>query len=256
MRKITQLALTTAMLGLAAPVLMSDISDSAAAYAKSDNANGGNSGDKGNSGGNSGGNGGNSGNNGSANKGGSGADKPLAASLKGLNSLKRNANGIMNSSDPKMASVREYLGAVDSLEEAEDALAAARGAYADSFAELQSSAETLGLSDTPETWVDEIAARSAELEANPVAEGEEGYEAYQQALQDVADAEAALADALADKSVLDSAEAGYTEASAAASDEALKQAIVDAQNATGGDTITLDDVTDEMMEFARRELGL
>lgn len=144
----------TALALIAAPVLVNQtaVSD-LSAFAK-DKGNGG--GEGGGGGGNGGGNGGggehgNGGGNGNGNGGGSdGASqksegkgkkvadtetlttttkaakaaktKNLNAQLAGLNSLKRNINGLMNSSDPRMELVRGYVEASAALETATAAL--------------------------------------------------------------------------------------------------------------------------------------
>lgn len=140
----------TALALIAAPVLMSQtaLSD-LSAIAKDKGNGGGNSegGGGGEGGGNGGGNGGergNGGGNGNGNGDGGGSEskksegkakkvadtetltttakaaktKNLNAQLAGLNSLKRNINGLMNSSDPRMELVRDYVEASAALEAA------------------------------------------------------------------------------------------------------------------------------------------
>lgn len=248
MKKIGMLLFTSAVFAFGVPIVTAEFSDTGAAYAKSDKAGGG-------------GNGGGSRGKSSSARGGqsergaasAASHKSARAALGPLNSLGRNINGIMNSSDPKMASVKEYVSAVEAFGDAEAALSDAQKAYAESYADLAEAAGALNLSDTPSGWADEITALSADLAANPVAEGEEGYDAYLAELAAVQDAEAALAQALSDKGTLDAAELGMVEAEAGVSDEALTEAIVAAYNATG-QTMTEADVTPEMLAFARSKL--
>ncbi|MBW6418144.1 hypothetical protein [Celeribacter sp. PS-C1] len=259
MKNLIKLVLTASAFAYAMPIVTADFGGLNGAEARSENSNGGNSGDRGNSGnrGNSGDRG-NSGKDASAERGNSGkpAGKPLAASLKSLNSLGRNMNGIMNSSDPKMVPIKEYLSAVAANEEAEDAYDTANAAYADSYADLAASAAALNLSSDPADWADEIDQLSADLEANPVAEGEEGYQEYLDQVAAVEQAKAELEQALADKAVLDAAEATLAETEEAISDEALTEALVAAQNATGNGPITADDITPEMLAYARSKLDV
>lgn len=255
MKNLAKLLLTASAFAYAMPVVTADVAGMNAAEARSEKANGGNSGNNGN-GGNSGNSNGNSGTRGNSANAGSSSNKPLAASLKSLNSLGRNINGIMNSSDPKMVPVKTYLAAVAANEDAEDVAATAAEAYAASYATLAASASKLGLSDDPASWASDIAALRSTLDANPVAEGEEGYDEYLAQLADLEDAEAALAKALADKAVQDAALAEVAATEGAASEEALIDAIVAAYNATGNGPITADDVTPEMIEYAKAKLDV
>ena len=289
MKLIRNLLISTTILTFAVPVIVSDITGTGAAEAQGNSGGNGNGGGNGggNSGGNGGGNaggngGGNAGGNGGGNGGGNASDRgnsgmngnaaaasgrgnsavapedrrPLAASLKSLNSLKRNMNGIVNSADPKMEPARDYLAAVAAHEEAVEALEDAQEVYAESYDVLATAVEDLGITGAPETWADEIEDLRTELEANPVAEGEEGYDDYQETLTDLETAEAALDQALADKAVLDAAEATELETAAASGDEALREALAAAYSSTGNGTMTPDEVTDEMLDFAKRELGV
>ncbi|SLN47340.1 hypothetical protein PSM7751_02217 [Pseudooceanicola marinus] len=265
MKLIMNLLISSTVLTFAAPVIVADITGTGAVEAQ------GNSGGNGNGGGNGGGNGagnasergnsGMSGNAAAANGRGNSAvapedRRPLAASLKSLNSLKRNMNGIVNSADPKMEPAREYLAAVAAHDEAVEALEDAQEVYAESYDVLATAVEDLGITGAPETWAEEIEDLRTELEAGPVAEGEAGYEDYQETLADLETAEAALDQALADKAVLDAAEATELETAAASGDEALREALAAAYNSTGNGTMTPDEVTDEMLDFAKRELGV
>ena len=154
-----------------------------------------------------------------------------------------------------MAPMRSFITASAAYETAVDTEAAAAAAYADEYADLAEAAASLGLSDTPETWVSEIASLKAELEAAPVAEGEEGYDAYIAQLQAVNEAEAEAAEALQTKGILDAAAAEVAATEGAASEDALIEAIVDAYNATGNEVITVSDLTPEMIDYAKSQLG-
>lgn len=153
----------TALALIAAPVLMNQTALSDLQAIAKDKGNGGGNSDGGGGNGNGGGNGGGSENSNAGGNGGSGggsngqsnkseakgkkvADtevvtttgkaakaaktKNLNAQLAGLNSLKRNINGLMNSSDPRMELVRGYVGASAALETATVALEGAEAALA------------------------------------------------------------------------------------------------------------------------------
>lgn len=160
----------TALALIAAPVLMNQtaLSD-LSAIAKDKGNGGGNSegGGGGEGGGNGGGNGGggergNDGGNGNGHGAGGGSEskksegkakkvadtetltttakaaktKNLNAQLAGLNSLKRNINGLMNSSDPRMELVRDYVEASAALEAATAKLEGAEALLGDLQAAL------------------------------------------------------------------------------------------------------------------------
>jgi hypothetical protein len=140
----------TALALVAAPAVLnatplSDLSVLAGGKGNGNGGGGGNSGDHGNSGGNG---------NSDHSSGGNGASKKVAdvedltttgkvaktknlkAQVAGLNSLNRNINGLMNSSDPRMAGIRDFIAAgaasqaaAANLAQANLDLTAAMGAY-------------------------------------------------------------------------------------------------------------------------------
>ena len=80
-----------------------------------------------------------------------------ASARKGLNSLRRNINGLMNSSDPKMEGFRSFVLANAALSEATDLLALAQG----EFDAAQADYDSLELSGTAS---DDLSALQAELD--------------------------------------------------------------------------------------------
>lgn len=159
----------------------------------------------------------------------------LKAELGGLNSLKRNINGLMNSSDPRMAGIRSYVMASAALVAAEQAAKLADEALLDARRDYQNLLTDLGLpgdttpdaleqaiaefsipADDPATEIDEaaeaIAARDALISAL-AGINESGvwtvlvdaYDAAQQAAQDVADAEQAVTPEIFDAALLQAA---------------------------------------------------
>jgi len=105
----------------------------------------------------------------------------LRAQLGGLNSLNRNINGLMNSSDPRMDGVREFIlasveseRALEQVELAQITLGDAETALGDHLALLLSENGFEGgtLSD--------LESRLAELESAPLLEDDEGFQEWQQ----------------------------------------------------------------------------
>lgn len=159
----------TALALIAAPVLVNQTALSDLSARAGDNGHGGGGGgggggnggggDHGNAGGNGGGNGNGNGNgSGGASQKSEGKEKKVAdtetltttkaskgtktknlnAQLAGLNSLKRNVNGLMNSSDPRMGQIRDYIEASAALETATAELEEAEGL----LGEVQAAFET------------------------------------------------------------------------------------------------------------------
>lgn len=188
------------------------------------------------------------------------------AQLAGLNSLKRNINGIMNSSDPRMEGIRDILTAKADIEGAQSALDGLLGtqttaqeayqqlldgytftpydgnadAYADvSLASLQQRLDDLSGLEAPAD-PDEAQALADEINALTQAIDAIGNSTE---LSDLTQANADVADA---QMTLDGLES-------ATSDEALQAALLAAAN---DNRITEDYVSPEMLAWARETLGL
>ncbi|MGJ5620096.1 hypothetical protein [Sulfitobacter sp. MF3-043] len=198
--------------------------------------------------------------------------KNLHAQLKGLNSLNRNINGLMNSSDPKMEGFRDFVEASAENAAAELALEEAIANYATLSDDLAQSLDLLGL-DVPTTQ-DEFDALSATIAdiANTAApqevdftaaDGTVDLDAYDKAVSDwtgdVTAATAALGQVDATSagfSALQDAETEVETTAIASSEEAMIDAIVAGMNATGNSTYTAEDITPEMVDWVGEKLGV
>jgi len=191
----------------------------------------------------------------------------LHAQLGGLNSLKRNINGMMNSSDPRMEGIREYILASAESEQAQLQAELAEAATADAGAALGDYLSQLLIDNGYEgSSLADLENRLAELEGAPLLDTDEGFEEWQaevdkltatlellatdetlQGLQsDLSDAELLQAEI----------EAAAAELGEASSDESLIAALLLAANdnriAESGD----DYLTPELLEWARQVLGV
>lgn len=198
--------------------------------------------------------------------------KPVQAQLKGLNSLNRNINGLMNSNDPKMDGFRAFVASSAALVTAEAALEDAQNNFGATLDAYNALLDELGYEQP--TTAEEFDALRATLteQANatePMAEdftGADGVldeDAFNAAVDqwsaDTVAANAALDDLDAASeafNAIDDAEMAVAEGLEATSDEALTQAIVDGLNATGAGPVTEDDVTDEMFDWVSGRLGV
>ncbi|MXQ07024.1 hypothetical protein GQ651_04100 [Alphaproteobacteria bacterium GH1-50] len=286
MRIISSLAVAAAL--VAAPAVTSDFSILDGA------AHAGNHSDKGNSGkgqekrsskaSDAGGNA----------KSGAGAEKSAGkrsvnADLKGMNSLNRSLNGLMNSSDPKMDGIRDFVVASADYEAALDALDEAKDAYqplANSF-QADLNPLRLMLPSSVSGW-DDLEATLASLASAPEpdkvdymvevevevpseVEGEEptivtemvlDQDAYDAAVETWTAMTGAAKTAEANLAPARDAWTAYAIAfgeaqskEAAASEDAMIAAIVDGLNATGAGPVTEDDITDEMVAWVAARLG-
>ena len=198
--------------------------------------------------------------------------RPVQASLKGLNSLNRNINGLMISSDPKMNGFRDFVRNSAALERAEGDLLSLEQQYAGLAATLGASLSGLSLEvpTTPEEFDALSGSLSALAQADgPVegdylnADGSLDQPAFDAAVAEheasVASANAALADLDETRAGFDAvAAAGETvaELETATSQEAMVQAMVDGLNATGAGPVAPEDMTDDMIGWVSERLGV
>ena len=282
----------TALALVAAPMLLNQTGFSdIAAYAKDGNGNGGGNSDgggsdngggnsdHGNSGGsesNSGGNGnGGNGNGGNGNGGGkekkvatteevtsstetgkASKTKNLNAQLAGLNSLNRNINGLMNSSDPRMEQIREFIEAGAALEAAQDELAAAeqtlaglQAAFDEYFATAVSTADLTaydGATVYDDPTLATLTHRLEDLDASILADP---------TTLEAMDEQEALAAVNDQQGVVDGLAEDVAELETATGEDALKDALIAAANknrvAAAGEDAYL---TPEIMDWATARL--
>ncbi len=198
--------------------------------------------------------------------------KNVNAQLKGLNSLKRNINGLMNSSDPKMDGFRAFVLAGADAQAAQEALDSTQSDYDALAASYDALLGDLGLA-LP-TDVSDYDALLAGLQAisdstapdpldytddTGVFDQADYDAAVAQWTTDVTNAQQAIADydaMLQSATDLASAQDDFDAATDAVSEDALIQAIVDGLNATGAGPVGPDDVTQEMLDWVSQEMGV
>lgn len=183
--------------------------------------------------------------------------KNLNAQLGRLNSLNRNVNGLMNSSDPHMAGIRDYVRANAALDAAEAALAEAQTDFATAqgaFDALAGGAALGGYDGFvyPDTTLATLEARLAVLEAAPITDPNDAlaaaYAAEVATLQSILVSDEAVALDAATTALVD-AEADMVEATAGTTDADLEAALVVAANKG-------DQITPEILAWAKAQLGI
>jgi hypothetical protein len=180
----------------------------------------------------------------------------LSSQLKGLNSLNRNINGLMNSSDPKMEPFRGFVSNSAELEGLKVALADAGANYDGSLADFLAAAGELGLSEDPATAQAELDVQLADLLASEPAIDDAAYGDWEAAVAAATDAQATLDQLAVDQAALDDAETAVADGEAATSEEAMIEAMVASLNATGAGPVTTEDITPEMVEWVAAKLGV
>jgi len=194
------------------------------------------------------------------------------AQLKGLNSLKRNINGLMNSSDPKMDGFRAFVLAGADAQAAQEALDSTQSAYDILTASYGTMLDDLGLVLPSEPAEYDALLADLQIIAGSAAPAPLDYTddagtfdqaSYDAAVAkwstDVATATKAIADydaVLGASSQLATAQNAYDSAAGAISEDALIQAIVDGLNATGAGPVGPDDVTQQMLDWVSQEMGV
>lgn len=174
-----------------------------------------------------------------------------ASVMKGLNSLKRNINGLMNSSDPKMEGFRNYLLASEALIGAQDMFAIAQGEFDTAKTEY----DAMGLTGDAQA---DLTALQAELDGlvapDPETATEDEINAYNAKVAELTGSIATVQTFITETTELEEAAAAVAEASAGASEEEMLQAFVDAMHASGQTDFTLDDITDDMLALFQKHI--
>lgn len=174
--------------------------------------------------------------------------KNFHADLGRLNSLKRNVNGLMNSSDPHMAGIRDYVTANAALDAAEAGLADAQAdfsAASAAFSALSAGLEGYDDFDYATATPDELQQRLIDLQA--LADNAEAQTEATQLEALLATDEFTAFDA-AGAAVMD-AEDNVAEAEVGTSDADLQAALVAAANKDG-------QITPEILAWAKTQLGI
>lgn len=197
------------------------------------------------------------------------SERNFHAQLAGLNSLKRNVNGLMNSSDPRMEGIRAFVQAGAALEVAIAELEKATvdlGNANDAYLQL---VESLGLEPydgNPDAYEDlsvsGLQARLTELEQIGLVEDNAEYDAWQ---AEIAKLEAAIEtlELSPELSELEAAIAAFAAANEAVEtaeaevgDGALREALLLAANDNRVAQYGEEYVTDEILGWAKSVLGV
>jgi hypothetical protein len=169
-----------------------------------------------------------------------------ASARKGLNSLRRNINGLMNSSDPKMAGFRNYLLANEALAGVQDLFDVAQG----EFDQAKTNYDALELSG--DTTAD-LAALQGELDGlvapDPETATEEEINAYNAQVTTLTTAIATVQTYVTEEAELAIAAAELAEATKGTTEEDMLQAFVEAMHASGQTDFEIEDITDDMLEM-------
>ena len=183
--------------------------------------------------------------------------------MKALNSLNRNINGMMNSSDPKMEPFREFIRANAELQSGEEYLdlVAAQDKLAMSQDTYAGYVETYGLDPDPVIAAEQLEnAMTAHLAAKPETDDPNDPDliAWEAERKNLEDAATALETVEADKITVDEAQDAYdvVAEAAGADDAALTQAIVDSINQTGAGPVTVDDIPEAMFDKVAAYMGV
>ncbi|MFD0978546.1 hypothetical protein [Tropicimonas aquimaris] len=197
----------------------------------------------------------------------------LTSQLKSLNSLNRNINGLMNSSDPKMAPFRDFVMASAASEAAKEALEKAQRSLVETRTAYDRIAADLALPEDPDAALTDLDQRlrdHAALEPEEPVKTPENADTYDDLLQEWETAHKAweedgaalteardTAEALSrETDAVAGAEKVAEEAAEAVSKEVMRQAMVDSLNATGNGPVTEEDVTPEMEDWVAAQLGV
>lgn len=171
--------------------------------------------------------------------------------LRGLNSLRRNINGLMGSSDPKMESFRAFVEATSALEEAEKGLAQVQGGYETALAAY----ESLGLSGDAAADLASLTGTLASLQApDPETATQEELDAHAAQVAALTDAIDVVTAYLGEAEIYAIAKQAHDAAAAQTSEQAMIDAFVVAMQSSGQADFIADDITPEMMAEITRQM--
>lgn len=192
----------------------------------------------------------------------------LNAQLGGLNSLKRNINGLMNSSDPRMAGIRAYVAAGAKLAQAEQTLASAKTALSAAQAAYLAEAQSFGLNSYDgntqaysDLSLNALAARLDTLNAALAADPQNAAISDEIARLGGAIDQLSQSEAYMQLSTVQAEIAGAQDTvqglQTATSDDALKQALLEAANQNRvAETGAENYLTPDILAWARQTLGV
>ncbi len=176
--------------------------------------------------------------------------------LKALNSLNRNINGLMNSSDPKMEPFRTYILASADREDAAEDLAEAIADLEKSEGAYQGLVDDGVLDPDPTLAKADLLERANALLDEMPAADDPAFEDWSREFAEVSNAMDVLEQFEADRLEADEAGKAFAEAEAAISEEALREAIAASVNETGQGPTTEADITPEVEAWVSDRLGV
>ena len=184
-------------------------------------------------------------------------ERNLHAELAGLNSLKRNINGLMNSADPRMDGIREFIMASAELEGALAELGDANDAFNDAKLAYLGFVSELGVGDYDDVSPAGLLGRIEEIDGlledpdlteEDIAALEEERDLLEDAVTTINDSEE-LANLLGTLGAVGDAEDKVAGLEGATDEDALKDALRTAANENR-------EVTDEVVAWASKQLGV
>lgn len=196
-----------------------------------------------------------------------GKEKNFNAKLAGLNSLNRNYHAYMNAQDPRMAAIRSFVMAsadydiaAASLDEALENLGLAEDAFASSVASLYDGLTTYDGFSLTEPDLTSLESRLTDLEKLETTELSEDEANAVQAEIDALNAALSGDEAASLRDVQDSvddAQKSVDELADQVTDEALKEALLDAANKNRVEEYGVENYVDEeMLDWAKDVLGV
>jgi len=181
--------------------------------------------------------------------------RAVNAELKELNSLKRNIDGLMNSSSPKFAAIRDYVQKSATFELAKIALEAADVVFRSAAADYQNYARILSLSGDPvqdtaalQSWLDM-------LNAEPLQPGAEGFEQWSADVAVLTEAFAVVASYQQAQADLVEAQSIAMQAAVGTSEMDLAAALAAAANPSGDAALAEITLSRDALERAKGLLG-
>lgn len=181
--------------------------------------------------------------------------KAVNAELKELNSLKRNIDGLMNSSSPKFAAIRDYVQKSATFELAKIALETAEVAWRTAAADYRDYATSLALSGDPAQDAETLQSWLDRLNAEPLQPGADGFDQWSADVAFLTEAVAAVSSYQQAQADLVDAQAVATQAAVGTSETDLAAALAAAASPSGDAALAEMTLSRDALERAKRLLG-
>lgn len=181
--------------------------------------------------------------------------KAVNAELKELNSLKRNIDGLMSSSSPKFAFIRDYVQKSATFELAKIALETAEVAWRTAAADYRDYATSLALSGDPAQDAETLQSWLDGLNAEPHQPGADGFDQWSADVAFLTEAVAAVSSYQQAQADLVEAQAVATQAAVGTSETDLAAALAAAASSSGDAALAEMTLSRDALERAKRLLG-